>query len=392
MISSYKRSGRPEKPISSVGGGPIVELAAALRRLRNESGLTYRQLAALTGYRIPTLSAAASGTRLPSRDVTSTWVRACHGDERSVLALWERAYATMERPTPESPGLTGRPPRPGRHASPADFVHEMRRLKVWAGDPSLTTLNHRSRGELPPSTVSEALRKDRLPRRELAVAFARACGLEDDEIREWERSWNAIQAREMGLAGPTDGISYKFRRITRSHKFVMALCVAALILSITSTAPGSMSAVFVKQAFRSVTMFHAVATRQPAFPATPGTPRRSPTPNLAPARTNLSGQAHASPEVQPDPGPSVTPKEPAAIAGSMAPASARPSFAASPTPSCPSSVFNPIRESTSTFTVAPSVRPGYEMSTPQPWPQNGAPDSGNCPVYTLRPGVHLHNS
>ena len=73
----------------------------------------------------------------------------------------------------------------------AEFITQMIRLRARAGI-SLRTLNLRSGGRLPPSTVSEALRRDRLPRLELVLDYARACGIRDDAIGEWERSWNVI--------------------------------------------------------------------------------------------------------------------------------------------------------------------------------------------------------
>ncbi|MEU8465953.1 XRE family transcriptional regulator [Streptomyces sp. NPDC029003] len=79
---------RKERPLEG-GDGPLLEFATALRRLRHEAGSPpYRDLSARAHYSVATLSGAAAGRRLPSLDVTLSYVRACGGDPEE----WERRW------------------------------------------------------------------------------------------------------------------------------------------------------------------------------------------------------------------------------------------------------------------------------------------------------------
>ncbi|WP_051451392.1 helix-turn-helix domain-containing protein [Actinospica robiniae] len=81
---------RKEKPVDP-GGGPLAEFARDLRALRAEAGnMTYRALAKRAGYSASTLSIAASGTMLPSLDVTLAYAQACGGDSEAWRARWHQ--------------------------------------------------------------------------------------------------------------------------------------------------------------------------------------------------------------------------------------------------------------------------------------------------------------
>ncbi|MGW6056761.1 hypothetical protein [Streptomyces sp. NPDC055189] len=79
------------------------------------------------------------------------------------------------------------PPVPPRTAQTPAFMAELRRLKAWSG------LSYReleraaaTAGEvLPYSTAATMLRRDRLPRETVLVAFVVACGLDADDTRRW---------------------------------------------------------------------------------------------------------------------------------------------------------------------------------------------------------------
>ena len=210
-------TGRPENPLSP-DGGPVAELARELRRMRNRADLTYRELAAKTGRAPSTLTAAADGQRLPSWPVTRAWVQACGGNGNAVLDLYERARTIVGRPAPSPDLSAGKPPDPAAAATAAELLAQMAQLRVWAGNPSLRTLNRGSGGRLPPTTVSEVLRnmrKNSLPRRELVLDYVRACGISDDAIREWERAWNVIRSREVNPAA-TEQVSQAV--LERQHR------------------------------------------------------------------------------------------------------------------------------------------------------------------------------
>ncbi|MGW1517178.1 nSTAND1 domain-containing NTPase [Streptomyces sp. NPDC002287] len=79
---------RKERPLEGEDG-PLLEFATALRRLRHEAGSPpYRDMSARAHYSVATLSGAAAGRRLPSLDVTLSYVRACGGDPGE----WERRW------------------------------------------------------------------------------------------------------------------------------------------------------------------------------------------------------------------------------------------------------------------------------------------------------------
>lgn len=102
-------------------------------------------------------------------------------------------------------------PDPVQATSVADFVHLLRRLKRWAGNPSLATL-HRRTG-LPRSTICDALRPHRtsLPRLELVQAFVRGCGGGDAAVAAWVAAWRrvsaAVEPEPPALADPAASMS-----------------------------------------------------------------------------------------------------------------------------------------------------------------------------------------
>ncbi|MFF4851465.1 XRE family transcriptional regulator [Streptomyces sp. NPDC001194] len=109
---------RKERPLEGEDG-PLRQFAAALRHLRHEAGSPpYRDLAARAHYSVATLSGAASGRRLPSLDVTLSYVRACGGDAREWERRWHdvavRLSAQAPRPR-EEPGEAG---GTGAHETP----------------------------------------------------------------------------------------------------------------------------------------------------------------------------------------------------------------------------------------------------------------------------------
>jgi WD40 repeat protein len=85
--------GRREKPLDP-GAGAVQRFAYELRKLRDEAGTpTYRAMVHRAGYSAPTLSAAASGERLPTLPVLLAYVTACGGDPGEWEARWREAVA-----------------------------------------------------------------------------------------------------------------------------------------------------------------------------------------------------------------------------------------------------------------------------------------------------------
>src|SRR3954465_3703733 len=95
---------RPESTIDNIG--PVADFAQQLRLLRQHAALSLRQLAASTRLSTATLSVAAAGQKLPTWEVTKTYVQACGGDANEWRGRWENA-GQPSRPLPP-PGPHGR--------------------------------------------------------------------------------------------------------------------------------------------------------------------------------------------------------------------------------------------------------------------------------------------
>ena len=97
-----------------------------------------------------------------------------------------------------------------RRAATFDMlVAALEYLRLAAGKPTLKELAEvaRQNGEwLLPSTASDMLRrKTRRPRREIVLAFARACGEPDEWLPEWEGGWSRASRAprcQAGYSGP----------------------------------------------------------------------------------------------------------------------------------------------------------------------------------------------
>ncbi|WBQ06909.1 helix-turn-helix transcriptional regulator [Kribbella sp. CA-293567] len=82
-------------------GGPVVEFAIELRRLRTRSGRTYRQLAVQANYSHVHLQRAAKGEKLPGWPLAEAFARACGASTVEIAALkahWNGVRRGMSRP------------------------------------------------------------------------------------------------------------------------------------------------------------------------------------------------------------------------------------------------------------------------------------------------------
>lgn len=85
----------------------------------------------------------------------------------------------------------------------AEFTACLRQVRTRAGNPSLRELEQRARRlrtRLPRSSVSDALSGTSLPRRDLVVAFLRACGVDPMADPRWMRAWARL-AEAVGTGG-----------------------------------------------------------------------------------------------------------------------------------------------------------------------------------------------
>ena len=205
--------GRPERTINATG--PVADFAQQLRLLRQETGLTLRQLAARTGLSAATLSVAASGRELPTWKVTRTYVQACGADPDDWRMRWEQSARLSWRPRGPWPagnrselsGIQGQAngvvfpagpvPLPVTAETTREFMACLRRVKIWAGDPSVRTLARRT--GLAPSTMQDLLRRERqkVPPIQAVCAFLEACGVNDQNVMaEWVFVWRRLRFAE----------------------------------------------------------------------------------------------------------------------------------------------------------------------------------------------------
>jgi hypothetical protein len=127
---------------------------------------------------------------------------------RYVQPLGRTPVAGM--PTEVSRGFT--PPNPDAFTTVADFVRGMQDLRAWA-KLSLRELQERARKPargaepavwLPRSTLSDNLRRDKLPKRGVVQAYVAACGLPESAQSPWldayERLTNPHRLHDQQLA------------------------------------------------------------------------------------------------------------------------------------------------------------------------------------------------
>ncbi|CAL9624798.1 hypothetical protein SUDANB121_05931 (plasmid) [Nocardiopsis dassonvillei] len=172
------------------GSGPLQELAQWLRSLRQQSGLTYRQMARKAEkYGFPTsysvLCRAAGGTRRPTWTATEAYMHAClpalppadaERARQHTRILWEatdpRRMIARRRVRPDSHP-------PDLIAQPLQLIDAMNALRLRAGDPTLRALEqwatvsdqHGQVSHLPRSTLGAVLRGSRMPSKELFMTF-----------------------------------------------------------------------------------------------------------------------------------------------------------------------------------------------------------------------------
>jgi hypothetical protein len=131
------------------------------------------------------------------------------------------------------------PPEPTPAAGEAAFMAELRRLKAWSG------LSYReleraaaAAGEvLPYSTAATMLRRDRLPREAVLVAFVIACGLEADDTRRWVAARRELAMGAEPLTAPAP------EPPARRHRPRLRLAVVAVAAAITVLAGAGASAI-----------------------------------------------------------------------------------------------------------------------------------------------------
>jgi hypothetical protein len=137
---------RPEKPVNAAGG-IAAAFAHELRQLRAQAGNpTYRDMASSALFSSSVLSSAASGTRLPTLQVTLGFVAACGGDREQWRLRWMRAASLLNADVPARSRYRSTPatqdlPRPAQlPLRPRRFTgrqSELARLDAGAAVPAV---------------------------------------------------------------------------------------------------------------------------------------------------------------------------------------------------------------------------------------------------------------
>jgi hypothetical protein len=224
----------PEKPVP--GNGSLADLAWKLRRLKDRTGRTYRDLAPVANYSPAQLAAAAAGTSCPTLTLVLAYARACGASPTEVAqlrTLWVKADAARPRRARSTPRpstataktriLETKPargswpmievaepilayseePRPEQAKTAAQYIRQLGALRAWAGKPGHKEIARRGGNRrLAASSMYDALSPARttLPPLETVTTIVRACA--PGSVRDWVATWQAISLRAFQDAHP----------------------------------------------------------------------------------------------------------------------------------------------------------------------------------------------
>lgn len=87
----------------------------------------------------------------------------------------------------------------------AAFQIDLKFVRRHAGNPSYETLDRRSGGGLPRSTLNRALNGDKVPSWRVIELFLQVCGVSGDDINSWRDRWAEVMNLFDPLPTPTSG-------------------------------------------------------------------------------------------------------------------------------------------------------------------------------------------
>jgi hypothetical protein len=217
---------RPERPVQDEG--PLGKFAKALRAVRAESGITYRQMAKKARFSHVALASAAAGRHVPTWPLTLEYLQACGvADLETWRCRWEQLPNNAGPHMPQPPAGAPAADKPGLSEARAVFAARLNELVVSSGL-SLTAIAVRVMRRFPgaPTSLdrrlSEWKRGVRIPTDEkvlLAVVnvLIESCrdrypppeltskGLLFDE-RSWRRLWQDSQTTPNRSSPSTGGV------------------------------------------------------------------------------------------------------------------------------------------------------------------------------------------
>ncbi|MFF5257065.1 helix-turn-helix domain-containing protein [Streptomyces leeuwenhoekii] len=177
--------GRRENPVdhSRPARGRLAEY---LRLQRQSAGMTYQELAWLTGLSPATLKRAASGAVVPKHTTVEAYVEGCGGGPGAVRdadELWRHARI-------EERGRLAQlhAPRPELISDAADLSRALEVVWEQAGAPSLRDIRDRSGNPLalPVSSAARIVNRDAIPADEQQLkAFLTGCGIPPEKHTAW---------------------------------------------------------------------------------------------------------------------------------------------------------------------------------------------------------------
>jgi hypothetical protein len=180
----------------------LEELVQWLQEHKTRTGLSFRQLAALTEYDAATLQRAVNARRVPREGVVVAFARACGADVQRAKELHLAARVESLR---SARGGTFPAPLPALVRDFADLSAAMKNLYEKAGAPPLREMEQRAGeyGVLPRSTLNRVLRKTGVPRRrDQFEGFLRACQLPTDERAVWLAAWERVHNNQPDASSP----------------------------------------------------------------------------------------------------------------------------------------------------------------------------------------------
>ncbi|MEU7898747.1 helix-turn-helix transcriptional regulator [Nonomuraea sp. NPDC049152] len=200
---------RPEKPIEP--GSPTADFALALRALRAEAGLSYREMAERSDYAISVMATAASGDRLPSWEVTNAYVLACGGSLERWHAQWQ--HARQSQVFFEEAGQDDTAPQreveptstvdPASISTRAEFTAALKKL---AGTRSIRELSNNSQGAMSPSSIARVLSGRAAVGPRTLEIFLRVCEVAPEQWGEWQeaqrRLWRPAESSRFEVSPP----------------------------------------------------------------------------------------------------------------------------------------------------------------------------------------------
>ncbi|WP_431040760.1 helix-turn-helix domain-containing protein [Streptomyces sp. P1-3] len=99
------------------------------------------------------------------------------------------------------------PPQPAQASTPAEYTAALRTLRLWSGL-TYRQLEDKATAHtdaLPASTIATTLGRATLPRERFVDAFTRACGLDEEEVRQWLEARRRIATPKPASTGDEGG-------------------------------------------------------------------------------------------------------------------------------------------------------------------------------------------